>query len=291
MFRRKICLKNITSIIILTSALYYCNSSPTSESINQIRIPLNNEKGVPYYEAGIDPAVDGFDVDEQGNFYFFGGDSENVLCCFAKDKEIYRKELSNINPGPIDIRDGFLRIFDNKFGNNNLFILNKSNGDIVKEYKHITDNIVNSSVLMDTSLILMVFNNGASINIKTETAFVSYDLKGMIQSKATNRFNLPSELYPPEFEKSAVEFLGNWKGYYVFDDMNIDNKTYVFSLKNKSGKIIGSKSINYTIFGDSFYENPIEHRKLVNDTLYFLGHDKGTAIITKVPMKYLFDSK
>ncbi len=59
----------------------------------QTLIPLSNVNGVPYFKDQDmnDIGIDGFEVDEKGNFYFFGGEKLQTLAIFTGNKQILRK--------------------------------------------------------------------------------------------------------------------------------------------------------------------------------------------------------
>ncbi len=80
----------------------------------QVIIKFDNKNGVPHYydERLYGYMIHGFEVDESGLFYFFGGEP-STLACFDKRQEIYRISYSDISPSQVHSYRDTLYIFDN----------------------------------------------------------------------------------------------------------------------------------------------------------------------------------
>jgi len=281
MFRTKLKLK-LSFYVLIMIGMAFCTSSFTYK---QVKIPLNNDNGVPFYKDEYDYYVDGFDIDKNGNFYFLGGDNA-ILACFTGENLKFRKMFTEFKSNQIYLLDDKIYLFDYMFEKNNLFSLDRNNGNIISRNQNIVKNRVNTFLFRDTSLIVELFNNQKSIDMATERGIILFSLTGKFLKQVNNIYNLPSNLNPKSRE---VQFLGQWNDAYVYWDYDLDNRLYKFILRNKKGEIIATQNIDEKVFGKSFYGNPIEHKKMRNDSIYILGHDEKNAIITELPLKELFN--
>lgn len=283
MYRIKFFFRAYISIVVLSLIMAFT----TNDDYKQIRIPLGNDNGVPLYKQDIGYFVGGFDIDERGYYYFLGGDNP-ILACFKGNELVYRKRYDEFKANQIYILNDKLYIFDYKYGKNSLFVLDKADGSIIGSYKNIIKNRVNSFLFMDTSLIMEVFDNKKKIDMSTQMGFAMFDLTGKFIKQVSNRYNLSKVVYPNEFEVNATQFLGAWNNNFVYWDYDIDNKLYMFTLRNKEGKLIGTTNIDKKFFGKPFYGNPVEHKRLKNDNIYILSRDGNDAVITVLPLNVLF---
>jgi len=276
--RIKLKLNSLFHVSILIT-MAFCTASFTYK---QVRIPLNNDNGVPFYKDEYDYYVDGFDIDINGNFYFLGGDNA-IIACFNGENLKFRKKYTEFKSNQIYLLDDKIYLFDYMFEQNNLFILNRDNGNIISRNQNIVKNRVNTYLFRDTSLIVELFNNQKGIDMATEMGYVLFSLSGQFIKKVNNIYNLPKFLINED-----EEFLGKWEDSYVFWDYDLDKRLYKFILRNKKGEIVATQNFDEKVFGKSFYGSPIEHKKLRNDNIYILGHDDKDAIITELPLKELF---
>jgi hypothetical protein len=254
-------------------------------TFKQVRIPLNNEIGVPFFKDQNDYYVDGFDIDINGNLYFLGGENA-ILTCFAGENIVFHKKYTEFKSNQINLLGDNIYLFDYKFEKNNLFKLNRENGDIISRYDYIVINRVNAFLFKDTNLIVELFNYQEKIDLATERGFILLSLKGKFLKQVNNLYNLPDNLNPKNRE---VQFLGRWDDNYVYWNYDLDIRFYEFILRNNTGDIIATQRIDEKIFGKPFYGSPIEHKKLRNDKIYVLGHDEHDAIITEMQLKELFN--
>jgi hypothetical protein len=276
----------ICAVITLFTFIVMAFCAPNLK-YKQVRIPLDNQKGVPYYYSEeFDYSIEGFEVDKQGNFYFLGGEKA-TLSCFKGNSPIFRKTYTEFMSNQIYAFNDKLYVFDDNYNKNNLFVLDKANGEILNKYPNIIKNSVNSYLFRDTSLIMEVFDNKKKIDMSTQLGFALFSLTGKFIKQVNNAYNFPVNLSPKAPEWG--QFLGQWKNDFVFWNYDYKNKQYKFSLKSIEGKIITTQGIDEELFGKSFYENPLEHKKLRNDTIYMLGYESKNAVITKLPLKELFN--
>lgn len=266
----------------------------TKKDFEKVLIGLDNEKGVPY---GFDEdiygyIIEGFDVDEQGKYYFLAGDNPSVLTCFSGNKEIFRKSYVQFMGNAIHAFKDRLLIFDYKYNANNLYVLAKNDGIILKSYQRIIENAVNNYHFLDSSLVIRAFNLEQQIILDTELAYLEYDFEGGMIGAAENLYKLPGNINTIAIYK---EFMGYWRDRLVFfeyDAPDLDNLFFIFSLEDKNGKVLGKKIYNSDIFGESIYGlqgYPQEHRKLKNDNIYILAREDRNAVITILPLTKLFE--
>lgn len=276
--------KYITLLALLILLATSCSANP---EYRQIKIPLGAD-GVPFYKEGVFIYLEGFDVDKDGNFYFLGGEKA-TLACYSGTTLKFRKKYDEFNSGQIYLIDRKLYLFDIANKKNNLVIIDIPSGSILSRKDSIIKNWVNSYIFRDSCLIIQVFDNKKEINMSTQLAFAQFDLGGRFVKQVDNRFNLPTVLYPNDFELYGNLFLGVWEGNYIYCNIDIDTKSYKFTMRDIEGKLLHTTNIDEKIFGKIFFGNPYEHEKLRNGNIYILGRDEKNAIITVLPIKELFN--
>ena len=279
--------KNIMLTILMCVVVTCCSSTP---AYKQTTIPLNNVNGVPFFKDKIvDYCIEGFEVDEQGNFYFLAGE-KTTLAVFSGAKLTYCNNYKEFKPNQIYILKNRLYILDDN-SENNLYVLDTSNGSIVKEYNNIIKNQINSFEFIDTSIIVEVFDLKERIDMSTKLTFAEINLSGKLIKQVNNSFNLPDALYPKQFGDNSIQFLGKWNNAFLFWSWDINKDVYKFWLQDGNGKVIATVNIEDKMFGNSLYGksgNPNEHRKLRNGSIFILGREGDNAIITELPLKELF---
>jgi len=265
----------LISFILLNSFFCFAQSFPKKQTL----IPLSNANGVPFYKDQelSDLVIDGFEIDNKGDFYFMGGDKTGCLAVFSGTKQVFRKNNLRLHNSQIYLCKNNLYTFDHV--NNDLIILNPSNGTLIKKYGHITNKGINSYTFADSSLILEI--------LKDTTIFHErYNLTGKFIGKAPNEFDLNPKILP---EKDA-QLLGMWNDNFVFWDVTGDKlDTETFWLVNKEGKVLATKMLKKTnvIFGIG-YAPPTEDKKVRNGSLFVLGRKGNNALITEVPLSTFF---
>lgn len=155
----------------------------------QIALRLDLNGGVPYSHDDNEYYLEGFEVDGEETLYFLGGD-DAVISCFKGEKLLYSKKYSEFLPNHLYLYGDTLYVFDYKFGKNNLFVLNKLDGTIIDVFLSITANKVNNYNFEDDGLILRVFNREEKTTMKTELAYVRYNLQGLLMEPIDNIYNI-----------------------------------------------------------------------------------------------------
>jgi hypothetical protein len=275
--------KTLLTILICFNTIF-CFSQPFPKK--QTLIPLSNVNGVPFYkdEELNDIGINGFEIDDKGNFYFLSGDKLACLSAYAGNEQLYRKTYKDFAAGQLHIYKTNLYTFDRL--SNDIVVLNLSNGSVTKKYKQITSEDVNSYFFADSSLIVEVASLGNS-------TYKQYSLSGKYIKLAHSAYNQTPFVTNQAEGRSEAEFLGEWNGNLIFWDLVIgknDSQSQKFWLVNPDSKILATKSIinKADMFGNIYAENPEEHRKVRNGNLYVLGRKGNNALITVVPLASFF---
>jgi len=273
-------MKNIFLAVILSiTATIGFSQSPKKK---QTLILLDNEKGVPFYKDKDlnDFVIDGFEIDNRGNFYFLSGDKLVRLAAFSGSKLIYSKTYKDLGVGTSQLYfyKNDLYTFD-RLPPNKLIVFNPINGQIKMKYENVVLKNSNSYLFADSSLIVGFYNNSKNI-------YEQYSLTDRHVKQVLNKYNLPSF-----FNQDEAEFLGKWGDKFVFWEIsgkNLDMQK--FWTVNKDGKVVDVKNLpnDNKIFGENYAENPPEDRKVRNGMLYVLGRRANQALVTEIPLQDLF---
>lgn len=281
-----ICMKKrILILLLLLPGFCWAQNS----IFKQIIIPLNNSYGVPYEEIETGYDVIGFDVDNKDEYYFLGG-SKTTLAVFSDNKLKYRTDLKGLNISGVYLQNNTLWGFGSKYdfkskkSINDLYKINLTKASAYSKKSFITDQSVNYFQFVDSCLVLEFCKimNGPSI-----FEYKKYDLSCNFITSVQNRFALPINIYSGSFSQKSINYLGNWKGGYLFE--SVDSLGYFkFFLLDKNGQLMASKSIVDKMLGNSFAERPDDFIKFRFNAIYVLGYRGKNAVITKIPMDKLF---
>jgi hypothetical protein len=282
----------LSGVIFFVICSYSQTSQNKNNSYKQIRIPLDELKGVPFSKGEEGYVIWGFDVDSNENFYFAGG-KKATLACFSKyGKPIYRRTFLSFHPGPIHIVGKELYLFETWNGIlNTLIEFDKTNGSIIREYPN----------TITKSLKSRGFKSVEDYQFSDSTLRITYTDSEGIDKPKTICFNLKGELLPdrnqypanpPAVEKdNSHEYLGKLGNDYVFGKFDDEGKTYDLILKKSSNTIISEALVERKYLGEplcGFSCLPPEHRKLRNNKLYMLNRDKNMAVITEIDLAAIF---
>jgi hypothetical protein len=248
----------------------------------QILIPLDNSKGVPFHkEAEVnDYYVNGFEIDDNGNFYFLGGDKALCLAVFSGSNLKYRKIYKEIPLGTYQLYLSKDTLYTfNSLPPNKIFAIDPANGLIIKTYESMVSEKVNSYSFEEDHLIIQSIGS-------SDIIYNQYSLTGKLARQGINRYNLPFRI------PVNTEFLGMWNDQFVFyriSGKNLDKQE--FFTTDRSGKVSTSTFLPNTnlIFGNGYAEDPAEDRKVRNGNLYVLGRKGKFALITEIPLQSLFN--
>jgi hypothetical protein len=254
-------------------------------------IPLNNLSGVPYYidKETSDYDVDGFEIDSAGKFYFLGNYQPVTLAVFAGNKQILRKTYKDIAAAQLYIYKNQLYTF-NIVPHNVLVVLDKKTGIIKTKYSHgVKNNRPFKYMFVDSSLVTESLVN-------SQSDFQQYNLTGKHIKPLSSLYNIDSLLILMDMPSNDIfsdKLVGVWNGNYVFYGLTDDQATDTYWLVAKNGQVLATKTIpsNNTTFGEGYAENPDEHRKVRNSSLYILGRKGKYALITEVSLQDFFYGK
>ena len=272
-----------TFLICLVTQFAFSQTFPKKQTL----IPLSNVNGVPFYKDSElnDLGINGFEIDANGYFYFFGGNKIPCLVVFNGNKQLFRKTYKELNSGSElhFYKNNFYSFAFDKSGKFIFIKINPANGLLSTIANPLVSKKFMSSTFVDSCIVLQV--SGSAVD---SSHYELYSISGQYLKKVKNEFNLDPKILP---EKEA-QFLGNWNDNYVFWDLVGDFHIQKFWLVNKEGKILATKSIanDNNLFGRGYAENPMEHRKVRNGNLYVLGRSKTSnyALITEVPLQTFF---
>lgn len=272
-----------TLLICLLAHFAFCQSFPKKQTL----IPLNNVNGVPFYrdQELNDIGINGFEIDTNGYFYFFGGNTIPCFAVFNGNKQLFRKTYKELNSGSElhFYKNSFYSFAFDRSGKFIFIKINMANGSLNTVDNPLISKKFIANTFIDSCIVLQVPGRVIDSNY-----YELYSISGLYLKKVKNEYNLNAGIVP---ERNA-ELLGTWNGNYVFYDLDDDSKHQKFWLVNKGGKILAIKSIinNDNLFGRGYAEEPIEHRKVRNGNLYVLGRSRtgNNALITEVPLQTFF---
>ena len=254
----------------------------------QIRIPLDNSKGVPFRKVEGTYMLGGFEVDNNNSFYFLGGNMA-TLAVFKAGKLVNIKRYKEFEAGNLYLDGDKIYSFDYLFKatdkkyKNNLVVLNKSDGTLNTIYGHITDGAVNSYRFINHSLIL---DKSTDSKNSAEIYSFKYDFSGKLLTRIENGFDLPIQFFPKSYSDEGVFFLGLWNNCYVYGVYTESGKVK-FWILDAHGTKKYLKDIDARLLGKSFIETPNEFIKIRNGFIYIAGHEKNNVVITIISIKDL----
>ena len=278
---------------LLTSYLVVFSHCVFSQgNYNQLVIPLDNLKGVPYQISMGTYDLGGFEVDEKGCLYFLGGE-RTTLAVFRQNLPLFRKQYKEFDSGNLHIYNNKIYAIDilynysSKQNKNNLVELSMLDGAIGKMYYHIIATLFDSYTFIDDCLIVEKASNVAPAYKATLT---KYSLSTHLKKQIENNYDLPEQFYPKKYADEGVNFLGIWNNYHIYQGSTIkDNLVQItFWELDIDGHTVLSKPFNSNLFGKSFINTPNEFVKFRNGDVYIVGFKGKNALITKISIKDLF---
>ena len=81
----------------------------------QTKIPISNNENFIIHTNSFNDLVllEGFEIDEHNNYYFFSGQiGKSILCSYSNQKLIYKKLYSEIYPSQLHLYKDTLFVFD-----------------------------------------------------------------------------------------------------------------------------------------------------------------------------------
>jgi hypothetical protein len=267
--------------VFISAISLVCISLGFGQTIKlQTHIKMDNLNGIPYSIVEGNINVDGFDVDDNGNYYFLvGNQNSSVIVKFSGEKKIFRKTYSEYIGGQLYIYDKNIFVFNQIAKRISLY---STDGSIVNKYDNITSKSVNSYRFVDGNIVIDMIK-------ETDPGSLDYDLYtlfGKRISRISNPYNLPSSVFTGEQAKPGVKFIGKWNGKYIFWEFDENRIEYEkFWLVNEQGTLLKTKYFQSKQFGLGF---EYISGKLRNGNIFVLGHNGKDGIVTELSTAEMF---
>lgn len=280
--------KQLISLTILLCGISACSAQkPIDVDIPyQIQLPFSVDSGVPfvYWDETRANVVGSLTTDSLHNLYIIGGLPATLVKLTPQGKQLFRRKCQELQMevGQIYPADGKIYVFYSGLGENDLYVLNAENGQIEKTLGKITEDTINSHWFRDGKLILHAFGPRAKGDIGINLKPLVFDLNGKFVGPAENPYNITAFDYTEESWKQLGGYLGKYKGAYLFDDWDVDNKKYVLTLVGGDGKRQAWGEIPEDVFGGMLYGEVGEFWSLQGDWISVLGEQGDHAIITTI---------
>jgi hypothetical protein len=284
-------------VIFFALCSYLQTRTKQSKPYNQIRIPLDNQKGVPFRKVYNDEyLVQGFDIDSNENYYFLGGDKATLSCFSKEGKSVYRKSFPGLFPGQVYIWGEKLYFLEiGPTSSYTLVEINRIDGSINHRYSKTIKSVLASYGCVQE----------ASYDFRDSILHITcLDSQG-IEKANPKCFNLKGKLLPGcdqyTLSNAAIEndpdyvYLGRFGNNYVLRKFSDDSKRYDLSLRDSSNAVIADtfivrKVLTESILGDEGFVLP-EHIKIKNNKLYTLHREKNVAVVTSIDLATLFHAR
>lgn len=274
-----------------------------SEEYSQIKIKFD-EINISIEKKYAFPYIEGFDIDENGCLYFLSG-INSELQVFENEKKLFSKRYDLFSPTNIYIYDNNIYVFCQDIikgeilPRNDLYVIDKKNGEILKCYKHILKKHSNILPQYKDSIFIVEVTNEAS----SDREYFAYDLKGNFIKKTYNHLDVSkvefSTIYSPLLKDSfhGFKYLGKYNGGYLYfnkiyrKESDENNSIIQITKTDTFGNIIGEYKIDEKILGNEFLPSSFNYEIIKNDVLYFLRFDDNNVVITKLYLKKIFNDK
>ncbi len=258
------------------------------DSISFKDVPINKNNDQYYLE--------GFEVDSNGVYYFLTGSSNNaILTKHDGNKVLLKKRYTEFHPSRMYLVNDSIILFDYYYQENNLFILNKINGEVLYSKNKILTNRVNAFAYINNKIILEVFNDQPNIDMRTKTGYLEMDFSGNIMGAAAHDYGLLGGLKDLPFEIKNREwnttwFIGEWQNRLLFYYVDFETSNNVFVLYDPNTKLKKTNILAESYFEKNFYDPWLELIKLRTEILYVVGHDEKNVIVQQIRMGDMFPS-
>lgn len=273
-------------VLPLLIALIACSCFAQSFPKKQTLIPLSNVDGVPFYidQDMNDWAIDGFEIDQKGNFYFFGGRGHGCLASFNGAKQVFRKNFIDLSQGGgLYLYKNYLYSFTfDKTGKPVYIKINANIGSFAK-MPGPAKNIGAATDFIDSCMIFEF-----SDPVPSKAHYDQYSLSGKFLKTSSKLTDIRPIFYPDTSQNYSWSFAGPWNENYVFWGRNGLNAPDQLCLVDKTGKILAKRTIPNGLTGKGYFEEPDEDRKVRNGSFFVLGRKGNYALITEIPLASFF---
>lgn len=276
------------SILALLIALNTFSCFSQSFPKKQTLIPLSNVNGVPFYKAEEmgDIGINGFEIDDKGNFFFFGGERNGCLACFNGSKQVYRKNYNDLSKGSeLHLHKNNMYGFTFDRNGNRVYIkINAANGSIIKLPNQFEPSNSSDKIFIDSCIIFEFSGANDSKNY-----YEQYTLTGKFIKKTSKITEIRSLFFPQAGNDPIYSFVGEWNDDYVFWGKSDLDAPYQLYLVDDKGKILAKRIIPKGLTGKGYFEEPDEDRKVRNGSFFVLGRKGNYALITEIPLASFFE--
>ena len=277
----------IIFIMFLSSTFSYTKDS----TYVQYEYELSNINGVPFSIVMEYHCLWGFDVDDSGDFWFFGGDTATLVHASSKGKFLNRKKVLGVYATAINVKEKHIFFFDRR--KNDLYSYDVSSLEEDNVYKNVTSENVNSYTFEKDGIILEIVDAKPPYDVNEMFKYKLYSFDGNYIKELGNRNDLPKifdktnyDNYSKIFDKRNYHYyLGKYNELYLFTMYNFKNKknkTYTISAIDSLGNIKNKVEFEKQIFGESFFEAPDQHWNRKFDNIYVLARKDKKAVITEI---------
>jgi len=277
-------MKRLILLLLITLSSFSCFSQSFPKK--QTLIPLSNVSGVPFYiDQDInDWAIDGFEVDPKGNFYFFGGRGHGCLACFNGAKQVFRKNFIDLTQGGVlyMYKNNLYSFTFDKTGKPVYIKIDANNGSFTK-MQGPAKNIGAATDFIDSCMIFEFPDPEPS-----KAHYDQYSLSGKSLKTASKLTDIRPIFYPDTSQNYLWSFAGPWNENCVFWGRNGLNAADQLCLVDKKGKILAKRTIPNGSTGKGYFEEPDEDRKIRNGSFFVLGRKGNYALITEIPLQTFF---
>ncbi|NLD37005.1 MAG: hypothetical protein GX654_09055 [Desulfatiglans sp.] len=283
---KQIFLYFISFIITITSFI----TDASESSILQHKIILSNTRGIPFSIGDGDYAIWGFEVDDDENFWFLGGDFATLVKMTKKGEVLLRREYSEFKANPIGIREQNLYVFDyvfdrgiNRDPHGKLFVISCDNGKILKDFPILFKNRLNWHGFLDNGIIFELSFAKPPYDIKDMFKYFLYSYDGKYIGEVSNESGLNE---PYNFLKFDY-YIGKYKNNPLFAKYCMENDQWEIFTIDIRGQITQKTIIDHKILGEPFSEAPKDLWCLSNNKLFMVYRKGESAIITELDLNKL----
>lgn len=277
------------TLVAVTIVIFF-SVSVQCQIVHQVRIPLSNERGVPF-DYGGDPKGDyitGFDVDSQGNYFFLAGYPAILVKMAPDGKIIYRKTYTRYMTG-MTINDNYLYVFNAAYDSNTLTVLKTNNGEIVRQFSKLTPAIVNDLFWGDSILVLELQDKAKIATGEFQGPFEKFSLKGKPLGTAFNMFNLPDSIYNVGPPRGEGMYLGRIDRLYIYQNYATDRgNDYEVVALNSNGGQVGKVYLTQSSLGVPFL-GLSQNWRLRDGNIYILTKKGKDALVTQLSVRELLE--
>ena len=259
--------------------------------INKVTISLDNFdiNGLKYHSTNLGVFIDGFDIDQEGNYYFLTRtkDGNSYLSKFSNSlnpTKIWEQKLENGGYGKINHEsDSILILLDEK--SNSLVWIRDTDGTVLKKFNNfITNKIVDCNFLENT-ISCELYNIPDQESTRLESGYALFDFYGNLIGSAKNLYDLDEESFLQT--KGISSFIYDIE---TFDHKHLKleyyKRNYYLITLDSTGSLINETKISEENLKLNMLPGKHDELiKIVNGVLNILTIEKFSIVIYKLGLK------